>query len=275
MLGPMLHEDVRTNPAGCPMLVAATLVGWATSGSLAGFASAHQQLLPLLVAAALKEHVLPIELSACITAFPAMLRDLGAHLAWGDAAKRPNVLIGRFPCALSSLSVLGELLAGEAKATKYDTACCVLRTQLPKVPAPLLAAFHQLNRHFASEGFDLSGDTATDRISAIGACGARDDDLRAAAPYGGSGSGGDSSEKAALESDPKARLRIKAPVKVLQVWLNSPDGAGPIVYTIQPATAAFGVAPVAGIPDEARSGVGALIARVWGEPVVAFGDERQ
>ena len=66
LLGPMLHEGVRTNPGGGrPMLVAATLAGWATSGSLSGFASAHQQL-PLLVAAALKEHVLPIEMSACI-----------------------------------------------------------------------------------------------------------------------------------------------------------------------------------------------------------------
>ena len=66
------------------MLVAATLASWATSGSLAGFASAHQQL-PLLMAAALKEHSLPIKLCACITHFPAMLRDLDARLAWSDA----------------------------------------------------------------------------------------------------------------------------------------------------------------------------------------------
>ena len=80
-------------------------------------------------------------------------------------------------------------------------------------------------------------------------------------------------KKTGLESDPKAQLHIKASVKVLQVWLNSPDVAGPIVYTAKPVAAAFGVAPVAGVPDEARSGVGALIARVWGEPVVAFGDD--
>ena len=259
LLGPILHEGVRTNPGRRPMLVAATLAGWVTSGSLSGFASAHQQL-PLLVAAALKEHVLPIELSACITTFPAMLRDLDARLAWSDAAKRPNALIGRFPCALSSLSSLGELLAGEAEATKYDTACCVLGTQLPKVSALTLAAFHQLIQHLASEGVDLSGDTAADRINAINARDARDDDLRAAAPYGGSGSGGGSSEKTALKSDPKARLHAKASAKVLQVCLNSPDGADPIVYTVAPVAAAFGVAPVAGVPDEARSGVGALIA---------------
>ena len=142
LLGPVLHEDVRTDPGGRPMLVAATLATWATSGSLAGFAPAHQQL-PLLVTAALKEHSLPVELSACITAFPAMLRDLGARLAWSDAAKRPNVRIGRFPCALSSLSALDELLAGEAESTKYDTACCVLDSQLPKVSAPSLAAFRR------------------------------------------------------------------------------------------------------------------------------------
>ena len=61
------------------MLVAETLAAWATTGSLSGFASAHQRL-PLLVAEALKEHVLPIELSASIMAFPAMLRDLDARL---------------------------------------------------------------------------------------------------------------------------------------------------------------------------------------------------
>ena len=140
------------------MLVAETLAAWASSGELSCFASAHRRL-PLLVAEALKEHVLPIELSACILAFPAILRDLGARLAWSQADKRPSVLIGRLPCALNSLPVLDELLAGEAEATRYDTACLLLHSQLPKVTAPSLAAFHQLDRHIASEGFDLGGDT--------------------------------------------------------------------------------------------------------------------
>ena len=72
LLGPMLREDVRTDPGGRPMLVAGTRASWATIGSLAGFASAHRRL-PLLVSEALKEHVLPIELTASIMAFPAML----------------------------------------------------------------------------------------------------------------------------------------------------------------------------------------------------------
>ena len=118
-----------------------------------------------------------------------MLRDLGARLAWRDASKRPNVLIGRFPCALSSLSALDELLAGEVEATKFGTACIVLDSQLPKVSAPSLAAFYQLARHLAAEGYDLSGDTAADRINAIDTRDEHDDDLRASAPYGGSGSG--------------------------------------------------------------------------------------
>ena len=104
------------------MLVATTLAVWATSGELSGFSSAHQQL-PLLVSAAFKELVLPIELCACTTQFPAMLRDLGTRSAWSDASKRPSVLIGRFPCALNSLPALDELLAGEAEVTKFDTAC--------------------------------------------------------------------------------------------------------------------------------------------------------
>ena len=70
LLGPMLHEGVRTDSGGRPMLVAAMLAGWATSGSLSGFATARQQL-PLLVSAALKEHALSIELCACIIEFPA------------------------------------------------------------------------------------------------------------------------------------------------------------------------------------------------------------
>ena len=41
LLGPMLREDVRTDPGGRPMLVAETLASWATAGSLAGFATAH------------------------------------------------------------------------------------------------------------------------------------------------------------------------------------------------------------------------------------------
>ena len=87
---------------------------------------------------------------------------------------------------------------------------------------PSLAAFHQLDHHLASEGFDFSGDTAADRTNAMTARDERDSALRAAALYGGSGSGGDSSEKPALEFDPKLRPHIKASVKVLQLWLNSP-----------------------------------------------------
>ena len=119
--------------------------------------------------------------------------------------------------ATRSLPVLGELLEGEVEETKYGTACLLLMSQLPTVAAPSLAAFIQLerHRHLASEGFDLSGGTAADRIGAMTARAERDDDLRAAAPYGGSGSGAGSSEKNALESDPKARLHIKASTKVL------------------------------------------------------------
>ena len=53
LLGPMLREDVRTDPGGRPMLVAETLASWSTTGSLSGFASAHRWL-PLLVSQALK-----------------------------------------------------------------------------------------------------------------------------------------------------------------------------------------------------------------------------
>ena len=91
----MLHEEVCTDPAGRPVLVADALAGRATSGSLSGFASAHQRL-PLLVSEALKEHVLPIELSACITAFPAMLRDLNARLAWSQGERPLEVQIHAF-----------------------------------------------------------------------------------------------------------------------------------------------------------------------------------
>ena len=92
----------------------------------------------------------------------------------------------------------------------------------------------------------------------------RDDDPRAAAPYGGTGSGGSGAGKTALEAEPKARLHIKATVKVLQVWLNSPDIAGPLVCTVAPVAAAFDVAAVAVVPDVALSGVGALITYYHG-----------
>ena len=76
----------------------------------------------------------------------------------------------------------------------------------------------------------------------------------------GSGGGGGGNGKPAIKSDPKPQLHVKASVKVLQLWLNSPDVAGPIAFTVAPVVAAaFGVAPVAGVPDEQRSGVGALI----------------
>ena len=141
LLGPMLREGVRTNPGGRPMLVATALAVWATSGSLSGFSAVHQQL-PLLVCAAFK-HALSFELCACVTEFPDVLHDLDARHVWSDASKRPRVLIGRFPCVLSSLPALDELFAGEAEATKYekyDTACVVLEQQLPKLSAPSLAA---------------------------------------------------------------------------------------------------------------------------------------
>ena len=259
LFGPMLREDVRTDPDGRPMLVAETLASWATAGSLASFATAHRRL-PLLVSEALKDHVLPVQLSASITAFPAMLRDLDARFAWSDATKSASVLRYRFPCALYSLPALNGLLAGEAEATKFDTACNLLATQLPKVTAPSLAAFTQLDRHLAAVGYDLSGDTAAERMDAMAARDERDDDLRAAAPYGGTGSGGGGAGKTALDSEPKPRMHIKTTVKLLQVWLNSPEVAGPLVFSTAPVAAAFGVAAVAGVPDEARSGVGALIA---------------
>ena len=152
-----------------------------------------------------------------------------------------------------------DSLAGEAEATKFDTACNLLATQLPKVTAPSLAAFTQLDRHLAAVGYDLSGDTAAERMDAMAARDERDDDLRAAAPYGGTGSGGGGAGKTALDSEPKPRMHIKTTVKLLQVWLNSPEVAGPLVFSTAPVAAAFGVAAVAGVPDEARSGVGALI----------------
>ena len=86
LLGPMLREDVRTDPGGRPMLVATTLAVWSTSGSLAGLSAVHQQL-PLLVCAAFKKHSLPIELYACNMEFPDMLLDLDVRHAWSDASK--------------------------------------------------------------------------------------------------------------------------------------------------------------------------------------------
>ena len=259
LFGPMLREDVRTDPDGRPMLVAETLASWATAGSLASFATAYRRL-PLLVSEALKEHVLPVQLSASITAFPAMLRDLDARFAWSDATKSASVLRYRFPCALYSLPTLDGLLEGEAEATKFDTACNLLSAQLPKVTAPSLAAFTQLDRHLAAVGYDLSGDTASERMEAMAARDERDDDLRAAAPYGGTGSGGGGAGKTALDSEPKPRMHVKTAVKLLQVWLNSLEVSGPLVYSTAPVAAAFGVAAVAGVPNETQSGVGALIA---------------
>ena len=237
LFGPLLHEGVRTSPEGRPVLVAATLAAWASSGALSNFGPAHRHL-QLLVATALKEHVLPIELSAAITVFPAMLRDLGARLAYSDASKQPAVVARRFPCALNALGTLDALLASEAEVTKHSTACLLLAALLPKQATPSLAAFHQPNHHLAAKGFDLSGGTAAERIGAIVSRGVRDEEIERAAPYvgagGGSGGGGDSGEmvtryQTALVCDPEPRLHIKAPVKMLQLWLDSSDVAGPIV----------------------------------------------
>ena len=76
--------------------------------------------------------------------------------------------------------------------------------------APSLATFHQLDRHLAAEGFDLSGGTASERLDAIATRDARDDDLRAAAPYGSSGSGGGNA-KTALQIDPKLVCTSRRP----------------------------------------------------------------
>ena len=100
-------------------------------------------------------------------------------------------------------------------------------------------------------------------MDAIAARDARDAGLRAAAPYGGSGSGGGNATTA-LQADPKARFHVKTSVKVLQLWLSSLDVAGPLVYSVAPVAAAFGVAPAAGVIDEARSGVAALVAHHHG-----------
>ena len=109
---------------------------------------------------------------------------------------------------------------------------------------PSLAAFHQLDRHLAAKGFDLCGATAADRIGAMSAREVRDTKIERAAPYGGAAAAGSSSGagKSALECDTTPRLHVKALVKVLQLWLNSPDVAGPIVYAVAPVAAAFCVA---------------------------------
>ena len=132
---PLLHEGVRTSPEGRLMLVAATIAAWASSGALSNLGSAHRHL-PLLVATALKERVLPIELSAAVAVFPAMLRDLGACLAYSDASKRPAVVAGRSPCALNALGTLDALLAGEAEVTNHDTACSCWRPCCPSRSLP-------------------------------------------------------------------------------------------------------------------------------------------
>ena len=100
-----------------------------------------------------------------------------------------------------------------------------------------------------------------ERVDAIFARNMRDEEIERAAPYGGADgdSGGCAGNGTALVCDPKPRLHIKASVKVLQLWLDSSEVAGPIVYTVAPVAAAFGVAPVAGVPDETRSGVAALV----------------
>ena len=188
------------------------------------------------MAGALKAHVLPIELSAAIATFPSMLNDLGARRAWSNTAERSAVVAGRFSCALNALGTLDALLAGEAEVTKYDTACLLLAAQLSKQVTPSLAVFHQLNRHLAAKGFDPSGGTTAERIGVIGARDVCDKEIERAAPYGGagggsSGSGGSGgSGKNALVCDPKPCLHVKAALKVLQLWLNSSDVAGPIVY---------------------------------------------
>ena len=91
----------------------------------------------------------------------------------------------------------------------------------------------------------------------------RDKEIERAAPYGGAPEAAAAvaaeAKKNVLVCDPKPRLHIKAPVKLLKLWLKSSDVPGPVVYTVAPVAAAFGVAPVTGVPDETRPGVGALV----------------
>ena len=113
--------------------------------------------------------------------------------------------------ATRSLPVLGELLEGEVEETKYGTACLLLMFQLPKATAPSLAAggVHPARPPPPPRlgGLRPRGGTAADRIGAMTARAERDGDLRAAAPYGGSGSGAGSSSQ-------KKRLYIKTSAKV-------------------------------------------------------------
>ena len=129
LLGPMLHEHVRTDPGGRPMLVAETLATWPTTGSLAGFLSAHRRL-PLLVSEALKEHVLAIELSAAIMAFPAMLRDLDARLERG-ATQRSDRVSSSGASPARSICPLSSMNSSRARPSPPSTtrrACCCTRS---------------------------------------------------------------------------------------------------------------------------------------------------
>ena len=203
------------------MLVAEILAAWANTGELSCFASAHLRL-PLLVSEALKEHVLPPSCRpasrrsppCCVTSALASrgARQTSVRVPSSGASPARST---RFPPSPSSLRARAR-----QPSTTRRAVCSALSCRRCQV-----LRWRRSTSSTTTSSRRASTSAATPRPTASTPWTARDnrdDDLRAAAPYGGSGGGGGSSGKTALESDPKARLHIKASVKVLQVRLEGP-----------------------------------------------------
>ena len=261
LLGPLLRADARTDEYGRACVASNALADQATAGAMAAFAGDFDQLGGI-VAEFLRAHLLPAALRVAELRWPTMLSGVNTLAAYADPAQRGAVVSHRFSTALNLMPHLQAAVAGEAPSLQYDMAVGVLSQLCPSLASatPSLASFYVLDRRIGTERFDLSATTALERIAAMSARSVRDASLERSASWaGGSGYSGAPSSKMTLDAVPRPRCFDRGSISLLTAWLNSPVVTNALVWSVAPAAPTANRAGVVGVPDDARSGVGALL----------------
>ena len=202
-LGPLIDEGARSDADGRAHVVAAALTEQAATGAMSAFASDFDNLGGI-VAEFLRSRMLPAAFHVAELRWPALLTNIDALVAYADPTRRGAVVATRFPTALNLMTSLRAAVAGEPPSLQYDMPVGVLAQLIPSQASatPSLACFYVLNRHIATERFDLSAGTAVERIAAMGARSVRDATIERCAPWGGgSGGTGSAAGKVSLDVD--------------------------------------------------------------------------
>ena len=228
---------------------------------MTGFAGDSDQLDGIVIEL-LRTHLLPAALRVAELRWPTVLSGIHTLEAYTDPARRGTVISSCFSTALNLMPHLQATVAGEAPSLQYDMAVGVLSQLCPTLASatPSLASFYVLDRRIGTEHFDLSAASALEPIAAMNARSVRDASIERSSSWaGGGGYSGAPSSKMTLDTVPRPRYFDRGSISALTAWLNSPAVTNALVWSVAPAAPTANRAGVVGVPDDACSGVSALL----------------